>query len=67
LAQPIAEVFAKNQAFSIEAETRATIARAHLAIGEIEAAQNHIAQAASLANKSENKLSCIFVRIKVSL
>lgn len=63
LAQPIAEVFAKNQAFSIEAEARATLALAHLRTGGSEAAQAEISQAAKLVKKGENILSRINVRI----
>ena len=63
LAQSAAEVFAREEAFSSEAETRATLALAHLAANDNQAAQTEIAQAANLANKGENKTVSIFVRL----
>jgi serine/threonine protein kinase/tetratricopeptide (TPR) repeat protein len=63
LAQPAAEVFAKKQAVSSEAEARANLALAHLGTGGIEAAQTEISYAANLANTGENKLSRLYVRI----
>src|SRR5207237_4587999 len=62
LAQPAADVFSLQQAPATASEPRALLALAHLAAGEQSAAQTEIIQAANLADKSENKLTRIFVR-----
>ncbi len=62
LAQTAAEAFANQHSASLEAEARAVLAAAHLVTGELESAQNDIAQAVNIADKNENKLIRFFVR-----